>query len=74
MVCVCVCVCVCVVCVCVCVCMCVCVYTLADPHSSSKETSTNLFCYSRRPHNYICRSKHIVMEGLFMEAITAILS
>ena len=83
--CVCVCACVCV-CVCVCVCSCVrmsgrvCVYvrvyvhTLADPHSSSENTSTYLFCYSWRPHDYICRSKHIVMEVLLMEAITAVLS
>ena len=57
-----------------CVCACVCVYMLADPHSSNKETSTYLFCYSRRPHGYICRSKHTIIEVLLMEAITAVLS
>ena len=64
----------------VCVCACVCVYVrvcvraLADPHSSSEDTSTYLFCYSWRPHDYICRSKHIIMEVMLMEAITAVLS
>ena len=67
---VCVCVCVCM-CVCDCVCVCVCVYMLADPHSSNKETLTYLFCYSQRP---LSRSKHIVMEVLLMETITAVLS
>ena len=60
--------------VCVCVYVRVCVRALADPHSSSEDTSTYLFCYPRRPHDYICRSKHIIMEVMLMETITAVLS
>ena len=61
--------------VCAHTCVCVGAHRCACANSRrGEETSTYLFCYSWRPLGYICRSKHIVMEVLLMEAITAVLS
>ena len=37
-------------------------------------TCSAILSLSRRPLDYICRSKHIIIEVLLMEAITAVLS
>ena len=63
---------------CVCVCVCVrahvCVCVLATLCNSCEEMATYVLCYSWRPHSYICRSKHIVMEIMVGETITEIMA
>ena len=43
-------------------------------NGSEEEMSTYMFCHSWRPHRYICRSEHIVMEIMVRETITEIMA
>ena len=59
---------------CVCVCVRTCVCVLPTLCNSCEEMATYVLYYSWRPHSYICRSKHIVMEIMVREAITQIMA
>ena len=50
----------------------VCVLTVGEERRLPLTCSA-ILSLSRRPLGYICRSKHIIMEVLLMEAITAVL-